>query len=194
MPPRPKNASLRGRALAIAIPIHALAAVVDIAAPVDEIGVVIIAHPAPVLARIGEAIGLPVVDVELVAEPEGMDEIAAGQPAREAVAGPEMGHADAAAPAAANMVAAAPLTAARNRSGEPAAHMRAAADMLKRIRDERGITVVWVEHIMGVLLSVVDRVVVLDHGAVIFEGTPQAAQRDERVAEVYLGPPESRAA
>jgi len=70
----------------------------------------------------------------------------------------------------------------------------ASALMLKRIRDERGITVVWVEHIMGVLLSVVDRVVVLDHGAVIFEGTPQQAQRDERVAEVYLGPPESRAA
>jgi branched-chain amino acid transport system ATP-binding protein len=47
---------------------------------------------------------------------------------------------------------------------------------------------------MGVLLSVVDRVVVLDHGAVIFQGTPQQAQEDERVAEVYLGPPESRVA
>jgi branched-chain amino acid transport system ATP-binding protein len=72
--------------------------------------------------------------------------------------------------------------------------MRQAAEMLKRIRDERGITIVWVEHIMGVLLSVVDRVVVLDHGAVIFQGTPQAAQEDARVAEVYLGPPEARAA
>ena len=69
-----------------------------------------------------------------------------------------------------------------------------AADMLKRIRDERGITIVWVEHIMGVLLSVVDRVLVLDHGAVIFEGTPRDAQQDERVAEVYLGPSETRAA
>ena len=47
---------------------------------------------------------------------------------------------------------------------------------------------------MGVLLSVVDRVVVLDHGAVIFQGTPREAQQDERVAEVYLGPPETRAA
>ena len=72
--------------------------------------------------------------------------------------------------------------------------MRQAADMLKRIRDERGITIVWVEHIMGVLLSVVDRVVVLDHGAVIFEGTPREAQQNEKVAEVYLGPPETRAA
>ena len=72
--------------------------------------------------------------------------------------------------------------------------MRAAADMLKHIRDERGITIVWVEHIMGVLLSVVDRVVVLDHGAVIFEGTAAEAQEDARVAEVYLGPAEARAA
>ncbi|WP_309139488.1 ABC transporter ATP-binding protein [Siccirubricoccus sp. G192] len=86
------------------------------------------------------------------------------------------------------------LLADESLGGLDAAEMRQAADMLKRIRDERGITIVWVEHIMGVLLSVVDRVVVLDHGAVIFEGTAQAAQEDERVAEVYLGPPEARAA
>lgn len=86
------------------------------------------------------------------------------------------------------------LLADESLGGLDAGEMRAAADMLKRIRDERGITIVWVEHIMGVLLSVVDRVVVLDHGAVIFTGTPQAAQADERVAEVYLGPPELRAA
>ena len=86
------------------------------------------------------------------------------------------------------------LLADESLGGLDSGEMRLAADMLKRIRDERGITIVWVEHIMGVLLSVVDRVVVLDHGAVIFEGTPQAAQEDERVAEVYLGPPETRVA
>ncbi len=86
------------------------------------------------------------------------------------------------------------LLADESLGGLDAAEMRQAADMLKRIRDERGITIVWVEHIMGVLLSVVDRVVVLDHGAVIFEGTPHEAQQDEKVAEVYLGPPETRAA
>ena len=86
------------------------------------------------------------------------------------------------------------LLADESLGGLDAAEMRQAADMLKRIRDERGITIVWVEHIMGVLLSVVDRVLVLDHGAVIFEGTPRDAQQDERVAEVYLGPPETRAA
>jgi branched-chain amino acid transport system ATP-binding protein len=86
------------------------------------------------------------------------------------------------------------LLADESLGGLDAGEMRQAAEMLKRIRDERGITIVWVEHIMGVLLSVVDRVVVLDHGAVIFQGTPQAAQEDAKVAEVYLGPPEARAA
>jgi branched-chain amino acid transport system ATP-binding protein len=86
------------------------------------------------------------------------------------------------------------LLADESLGGLDAAEMRNAAEMLKRIRDERGITIVWVEHIMGVLLGVVDRVVVLDHGAVIFEGTPGEAQQDAKVAEVYLGPPEARAA
>ncbi len=65
--------------------------------------------------------------------------------------------------------------------------MEQAADMLQRIRREKGITIVWVEHIMGVLMRVVDRVVVLDHGEKIFDGAPQAAQSDTRVVEVYLG-------
>jgi branched-chain amino acid transport system ATP-binding protein len=65
--------------------------------------------------------------------------------------------------------------------------MEQAADMLQRIRRDKGITIVWVEHIMGVLMRVVDRVVVLDHGEKIFDGAPQAAQSDKRVVEVYLG-------
>src|SRR5207253_4825309 len=67
------------------------------------------------------------------------------------------------------------------------AEMEQAADMLQRIRREKGITIVWVEHIMGVLMRVVDRVVVLDHGEVIFTGAPRDAQNDVRVIEVYLG-------
>ena len=42
--------------------------------------------------------------------------------------------------------------------------MDQAADMLKDIRAELNITIIWVEHIMGVLMRVVDRVMVLDHG------------------------------
>ena len=52
--------------------------------------------------------------------------------------------------------------------------MDQAADMLRRIRDELGITIIWVEHIMGVLMRVVDRVMVLDHGEKIAEGLPAA--------------------
>ena len=65
--------------------------------------------------------------------------------------------------------------------------MDQAADMLRKIRDELGITIIWVEHIMGVLMRVVDRVVVLDHGEVIFSGPPKEAQGNARVIEVYLG-------
>ncbi|HEX3885489.1 MAG TPA: ABC transporter ATP-binding protein [Stellaceae bacterium] len=79
------------------------------------------------------------------------------------------------------------LLADESLGGLDTAEMDRAAEMLETVRTKLGITIVWVEHIMGVLMRVVDRVIVLDHGEKIFEGAPAEAIRDERVTEVYLG-------
>jgi len=79
------------------------------------------------------------------------------------------------------------LLADESLGGLDTAEMERAAELLQSIRARLGITIVWVEHIMGVLMRVVDRVIVLDHGEKIFEGLPAEAAGDARVAEVYLG-------
>jgi branched-chain amino acid transport system ATP-binding protein len=75
---------------------------------------------------------------------------------------------------------------------EPTAGMnpqesRRLTEFMQRLRDERGLTILLIEHDMKVVMGVSERITVLDHGEQIAEGSPEQVRTDKRVIEAYLG-------
>ena len=72
-------------------------------------------------------------------------------------------------------------------AGVNSAEALAFAALIRRVRDERQISVIMIEHVMPAVMSLSDRVMVLDHGKQIAEGTPKEVVANPRVITAYLG-------
>jgi branched-chain amino acid transport system ATP-binding protein len=75
---------------------------------------------------------------------------------------------------------------------EPAAGMnigetRELVSLINRIRDEEKVSILLIEHDMSLVMTLSDRIYVMDYGKMISKGTPEEIQKDERVIKAYLG-------
>ena len=59
--------------------------------------------------------------------------------------------------------------------------------LIRRVRDETGVTIIWVEHVVRAVMAVVERILVLNFGSLIASGSPAEIARNGAVIEAYLG-------
>jgi len=62
-----------------------------------------------------------------------------------------------------------------------------AMELIKKIRDECGVTVFWIEHVMAAVMNLAEHIIVLDYGTKIAEGSPQVVASNKKVIDAYLG-------
>jgi branched-chain amino acid transport system ATP-binding protein len=62
-----------------------------------------------------------------------------------------------------------------------------ASDLIKGLSKNYGVTIVWIEHVMRVLMRSVERVIVIHQGGLIAQGTPEEIVKDEKVLDAYFG-------